>query len=96
VAQVQLSLMQVKSKRRFKRICYHWAPSRGRLTRRRGGGCTRYWFTARRTDKWAYAIPAKRLRRGKYILTSRAIDNVGNIESVFSRSRGNTRTFSLR
>jgi hypothetical protein len=95
VSEVRLALIRlVKKTGKRKSRCTNWVPNRRKLvpTDRQ---CTSSWFRASGHEKWNYLFPVKRLPKGSYILISRAIDSSGNIETAFSKKRGNRVAFKF-
>jgi hypothetical protein len=68
--------VQVSLKRKTGRRCQSVSMT-GRLGR--PGSCTRaVWLKAAGTAKWSFRLP-KSLRRGTYLISSRAVDAAGNV-----------------
>ena len=58
-------------------------------------GCTsRKWLAAKGAASWSFKLK-KKLPKGSYVLFSRAIDKKGKVESHFSATRGNRKSFKV-
>lgn len=66
----------------------------GRGKKHRRAVKPRHWRTAKGRAKWAYKLP-HRLKPGRYVVFSRAIDDTGLAEEGFSRRDGNRYAFRV-
>jgi hypothetical protein len=86
-----------KAKAKAKKTCKRLA-STGRLksaTIKRGTCALSGFLKAKGTTSWKLTLKHK-LPTGKYVITSRATDSAGHVESSFSAKAGNRLTLTVR
>lgn len=100
VARVDVSLMKVSNRKGRARICRSWSPAFQRYVL--GGpkqkSCVpRVWFSASGREQFRFLMYGRKMiRRGRYVIRVRAVDNAGNMEAKFSPKQRNVVRFSIR
>lgn len=99
VARVEMSLMRVANRGKREKYCRSWNPARSKYMYmgKRKGSCRRMnWFNAIGSDRFRMVMTPRMTKRGRFILRIRAIDRVGNVETIFSPRRKNSFRFRIR
>ncbi|MFY9488082.1 MAG: hypothetical protein WAP35_05225 [Solirubrobacterales bacterium] len=99
VARVDVSVMRVVDLRRGEQDCRSWSPVKNRYVRRSSKrlSCRKpLWYAASGKERFSFVLFGKMIRRGRYIVRVRAIDNAANTQSKFSRRKSSVRRFRIR